>query len=91
MLSNCVLTGRERLEAAEEAVQGGADKLAALLREKGSLEERLQHSQHELAAAQATAAAAGQEKDGDLQALAAQLKVQLPSCYSQCTSLDCPC
>jgi len=70
---------RGRLLAAEEAMQAQAEKLSSAQEEKARLDVHLQHSQHQLAAAQAAAAAAGQIQDGDLHLLKAQLKV----CTSQ--------
>ena len=66
---------RERVQAAEEAVQAQGHKLSAALEEKASLDVLLQHSQHQLAAAQAATTAAGQLQDADLHLLRAQLKV----------------
>lgn len=76
-IGDCMCRGR--LLAAEEAMQAQAGKLSTALEEKASLDVHLQHSHHELAAAQAAAAAAGQIQDGDLHLLKAQLKV----CTSQ--------
>lgn len=64
------------MQAAEEALATQSDKLRVAMQEKGSLEAKLQRSQLQLAAPQAAATAAGQQKDGDLQTLVAQLKVE---------------
>lgn len=68
---------REQVQAAEHAAQAQAHKLKIVLEEQASLDGQLQHSQHQLVAAQAAATAAGQQKGNDLQLLAAQLKVPL--------------
>ena len=60
-------------------MQAQAEKLSTDLEEKARLDVHLQHSHHQLAAAQAAAAAAGHIQDGDLHLLKAQLKV----CTSQ--------
>lgn len=74
-----VIACRGKLLAAEEALQAQAEKLSSALEEKARLDVHLQHSHHQLAAAQAAAAAAGHTQDGDLHLLKAQLKV----CTSQ--------
>ena len=74
-----IVTCRGRLLAAEEAMQVQAEKLSSALEEKAMLDIHLQHSHHQLAAAQAAAAAAGHTQDGELHLLKAQLKV----CTSQ--------
>ena len=70
---------RGRLLAAEGTLQAQAEKLSSALEEKAILDVNLQHCHHQLAAAQAAAAAAGHIQDGDLHLLKAQLKV----CTSQ--------
>ena len=56
-------------------MQAQSHKLTVALQEKADLETQLHHSCHQLAAVQAAMHAAGQQKDGELQHLAAQLKV----------------
>lgn len=75
----CFGSCREDLQAAEEAAQAQSQQLTAAMQEKADLEAQLHTSCHQLAAAQAAAAAAGQQTDGELQRLAAQLKVPCPS------------
>ena len=60
-------------------MQVQAEKLSSALEEKARLDVHLQHSHHQLAAAQAAAAAAGHTQDRELHLLKAQLKV----CTSQ--------
>lgn len=74
---------REEVQAAEEAAQAQSHKLTAALQEKTELEAQLHTSCHQLAAVEAAADAAGQQKDGELQRLAAQLKVE---CVCFCCS-----
>ncbi|KAL0055744.1 hypothetical protein WJX82_003991 [Trebouxia sp. C0006] len=73
-MAESLLSARGKLLAAEEALQAQAEKLTSALEEKARLDVHLQHSHHQLAAAQAAAAAAGHTQDGDLHLLKAQLK-----------------
>ena len=89
-LSIVTLPCRQKVLAAEDAVQAQALTLTTTLEEKASLDSQLQGCLHQLAAAQAAALAAGQQKDGDLRLLAAQLKARstVPLC-SVSTILSC--